>query len=492
MISISKTNILIPFTSDRFSDQRYMNMLCELKKDDNIENSFLYEYSIDEDDETNFFNTYIKYKGSSSNFYIKSNPVSFNKYICNETDNATPLPYFMRLYFPLESVYTYIKGATKFLVEIYSYRIVRDENNKQRLEKLYLFSDILNSNNNLACSQFKDNGIVYQEYQDVRINVPELINNSEDWNGNINITIHVVDDEGDIIYNCNSTYPGKAVICSNKYINKYINLTCDLDYKNRALKTACNSSITDYLNSININNYTAICRVLVKDDYDEELYINKIYKLDDINQDFIVPFNDVFAEFTDWSTWKDGIKLVTRYEIYKDLVVDWDSTDPTPEEQIEYSDCMNIYIQSQTVSLTEDIFRFLLPVDRAENININLYDMPDFKVVNKIINRSVNVVQNTSGVSGVIKPVFYQTFPIEKIVVHRDVTQNVCINLDEYKSKASKLYIKICGNYFQEYSRTIDGVLFTINGSNITSNTGNYYICNENKEFITSGKYVCE
>ena len=36
------------------------------------------------------------------------------------------------------------------------------------------------------------------------------------------------------------------------------------------------------------------------------------------------------------------------------------------------------------------------------------------------------------------------------------------------------------------------GVLFTINGSNITSNTGNYYICNENKEFITSGKYVCE
>ena len=100
--------------------------------------------------------------------------------------------------------------------------------------------------------------------------------------------------------------------------------------------------------------------------------------------------------------------------------------------------------------------------------------------------------QNTSGVSGVIKPVFYQTFPIEKIVVHRDVTQNVCINLDEYKSKASKLYIKICGNYFQEYSRTIDGVLFTINGSNITSNTGNYYICNENKEFITSGKYVCE
>ena len=104
MISISKTNILIPFTSDRFSDQRYMNMLCELKKDDNIENSFLYEYSIDEDDETNFFNTYIKYKGSSSNFYIKSNPVSFNKYVCNETGNATPLPYFMRLYFPLESV----------------------------------------------------------------------------------------------------------------------------------------------------------------------------------------------------------------------------------------------------------------------------------------------------------------------------------------------------------------------------------------------------
>jgi hypothetical protein len=74
------------------------------------------------------------------------------------------------------------------------------------------------------------------------------------------------------------------------------------------------------------------------------------------------------------------------------------------------------------------------------------------------------------------------------------VTENICINLDAYKSSVDRFYIKIEGTSYSEVGRTESGVIFKVQGSLLpgTVTSGTYYILNEDADLVTTGKYKYE
>lgn len=116
--------------------------------------------------------------------------------------------------------------------------------------------------------------------------------------------------------------------------------------------------------------------------------------------------------------------------------------------------------------------------------------------------QNINVVQKTEHIirkydnvndakSNIIQPVFFKVRELGNIVVHPEVTENICINLDQFKSKVNRFQIQIEGCVFQEIGRTGAGVIFKITGSVLpkSQTSGLYYILNENAELVTNGNY---
>ena len=77
------------------------------------------------------------------------------------------------------------------------------------------------------------------------------------------------------------------------------------------------------------------------------------------------------------------------------------------------------------------------------------------------------------------------------LTLHPIVAENICINLDDYKSKVSKFVLQIDGCKFEQIGANSYGVLFKIPANVINSDSGTYYILNEDFELVTTGKYNC-
>ena len=79
------------------------------------------------------------------------------------------------------------------------------------------------------------------------------------------------------------------------------------------------------------------------------------------------------------------------------------------------------------------------------------------------------------------------------MTLHPTVTENICINLDDYKSKVDRFILQIDGSLFNQIGANNYGILFKIPGNVISPKTisGTYYVLNESKELVTTGKFVC-
>ena len=163
-----------------------------------------------------------------------------------------------------------------------------------------------------------------------------------------------------------------------------------------------------------------------------------------------------------------------------------------------------IYKLSNKIPLTEDLFRYIVNsgefVDKY-NYTINSVDLNDvnmelinLNVINKIENKIIQVANSHDSKSNIVQPVFYRVSELGDLLLHTAVTENVCVNLDKYKSKVNSFYIQIGGVTFPEVGRVHSGVLFKIIGKQLgsLSERGIYYILDENQEMITIGKYTCE
>ena len=512
---INSTIVSIPYTAKNSQIKRSMNLLCELYKHDQNKSWDLYEGNIDAtivdeqgkiiDNPSNFFEEDVVYKGivdpaldsDSNKCYIKENPIKYSEIKIDKTDRIDSLNYYtVRVYFPLECIHTYYRAATKYLVSIYTY-IKKDAYTLPK--RLYLYSNIINSFDNLACAPKIYKGNRYQEYQDINIyDFYELINRGVERSEYIlHINIQPVYVEEDSAYAFNDIKPGSSSL--SYYKDSILQVIPSFDIINHKVHVRFerNNDEINIFNYISDNyepNMLIYLRYFIVNKYDEIIYIDNPVLLKEGDESSITFRNLFGGRFESWSDWEEGMQLYVSTEAYAYKGETEEDLEDFRNKLIEgdWINCFNISIASDTIPITSNIYKFILPND-IDNINLTDIDMTinSYNVTNEIINKNINVNQTSVG-NGLVKPVFFKAYDVSKIRVHRDIYENICVNLDEYKNKINKFYIKICGNYFVEYARTIDGVIFNINGAVITSNTGTYYICDADKNFITSGKYECE
>jgi hypothetical protein len=156
-------------------------------------------------------------------------------------------------------------------------------------------------------------------------------------------------------------------------------------------------------------------------------------------------------------------------------------------------------IISDPIPLTPDMFKFLIMTDldspEFENtpIKLNTAKMLNYIIhaVNKI-NKNIIQVENAKEYkSNIIKPVFFQSHKINNVIIHPAVTENICLNLNAYKSKVDFFYLKIEGIIFPEIGRNHNGVIFKVQGNLLPNkiNEGVLYVLNKDKELVTTGEF---
>lgn len=157
-------------------------------------------------------------------------------------------------------------------------------------------------------------------------------------------------------------------------------------------------------------------------------------------------------------------------------------------------DSLLMSIKATPLELTQDVFKYFVEGTEVKNINLSDYDMNNytFNTVNKIVKQVIQVDRPKDYKANIIKPVFYKVKDAANIIINPDVTENICINLDSYKSKTEVFFIQIEGVIFNEVGRTSAGVIFKVVGHQLPGSVpgGTYYILDSKKEMVTSGKYT--
>lgn len=156
---------------------------------------------------------------------------------------------------------------------------------------------------------------------------------------------------------------------------------------------------------------------------------------------------------------------------------------------------MYITFRSNPFQLTEEIFAQLLCIgDKEQQLDFNDMNINKPRIINRSVNRVVQMTAQTDSKANIIQPVFFRTRELANIIIHPEVTENICINLDAYKAQADRFFIKIEGITFPEIGRTESGVIFKVQGNLLPGKVagGVYYILNQDTNLVTTGKYIYE
>lgn len=193
--------------------------------------------------------------------------------------------------------------------------------------------------------------------------------------------------------------------------------------------------------------------------------------------------------FKNWVGYKEGIYVVASVGIINE-----------DDESI-------ISLLSNRLPLTQNIYSYFVNKEFTyftkkgqfsiqnilRGINIDKLDMNLYNInaVNKIINNIVYTQKNDDVKNNIIQPVFFRVAESSEITIHPEVIENICINLDRYKSQVDRFILKVEGVNFHEIGRNSAGSIFKIVGNSLpkNNNSGLYYILSQDEELITSGKY---
>lgn len=204
------------------------------------------------------------------------------------------------------------------------------------------------------------------------------------------------------------------------------------------------------------------------------------------------PGHDICFELTGWPfslnhQWKDDLRIVGILHV----VIEY----PTLKEN-GYPCRINIDFRSNPFQLTEQIFAQLISTAQGNHTITGLDNMHINKprVVNKNIVQVVEMTAQTDSKSNIVQPVFFRTRELANLILHPEVTENVCINLDAYKAQTTRFFIKVEGTTFPEIGRTESGVIFKVQGNMLPGKVagGVYYILNQDLDLVTTGKYTYE
>lgn len=362
-----------------------------------------------------------------------------------------------------------------------------------------LYSDIINTLDNIAGSSFIYKGIRYQEYCEIPITcVHEAMTGT--YAAQIYISMNCVSQDDVVYYSAVNTGSGSSFIQSQQR-PMTLSLSSEDEDSRYAFKCAL-SSWTDNNENNYINKYlaekyfdgstdfTSFVRFMIVDKYAESILYNYITPMI-LSNEVILNWSELFpSEETIKSISLDlscplSSQIVVSYEIYagEGLVAEPEDADPV------------ITITSSPMTITEDLWGRILARDLytkkyATDFNNIIKDLDTMAttvtIPNIIENKIIKVNQTTS--EGVIKPVFYRAYELDTVVFHTDIEENILINLDGYLSTVDTFYLKVGDSIFKEYARLSDGVVFTVSG--LIGTTGRFYVLDEDKKLVTSGKYT--
>ena len=190
--------------------------------------------------------------------------------------------------------------------------------------------------------------------------------------------------------------------------------------------------------------------------------------------------------FNNWGGWKPGIQIIGSVDII----------DSGNEETV-------LSLLSNSLPMTMELTKYFIGdgyIDKynytINNVELKYVDMNLYNInaVNKIENKIVQMDNINDAKSNIIQPVFFRTFELSNIVIHKEVMETICLNLDVYKSKVSRFILQVEGIKFIEIGRNKYGVLFKIDGKKLPKkeSQGNYYILDQDSEMITFGQYSYE
>ena len=194
------------------------------------------------------------------------------------------------------------------------------------------------------------------------------------------------------------------------------------------------------------------------------------------NQYYDIDGNLIPFRFS-WDDYIDGCFLKGKYVLKK-----------------SNTDVFTLY--TREIPLTLDKFKFLVRTNDSLPYYVNLGNISNMTihqidVVNKVEQNVIVVNRPDDYKANILKPTFIRTYTLSDIVVHPHVVENICINLNSYKSKVDTFYLRIEDTDFVEVGRTSAGVIFKIVGNNLPNkvDSGTFYILNEHRELVTTGNF---
>ena len=204
------------------------------------------------------------------------------------------------------------------------------------------------------------------------------------------------------------------------------------------------------------------------------------------------PGYDICFELTGWPfsmnhQWKDDLRIVGILRV----VIEQPYLNEDGEK------CrINIDFRSNPFQLTKHIFAQLLTAALGGHTITGLENMLINKprLINKSIVQVVEMTSQTDSKSNIVQPVFFRTRELANLILHPEVTENVCINIDAYKAQTTRFFIKVEGTTFPEIGRTESGIIFKVQGNMLPGKVagGVYYILNQDLDLVTTGKYTYE
>ena len=407
----------------------------------------------------------------------------------------------LRLYFPQFSVETYDERI-KYVLDVTMYI-----SNK----KIILGSFVIDRFDCLAAPNvLKFQGQEYYECIDLDIIDPydilyadefedfrKLVKNDSDKDMNsdatsLYISLHPVSYNNTYIMDNNYNGSQNSIIISEK-LNDFLNYRIKFcDDKNVLIgELNFNSSYTD------IKEYLSdTYNIEIKDSFEIEyiLTLDKLthsiikkssqsniceFGLEQIYNDMecLVETADGYKKdkiFSDWKYWEEGINIIST------IVINIDG-----EEKFR--------LHSNPIPLNQNIYS-KIKINDYNQININDMTIQNINVINKITLENQQYHSPENSKSNIILPVFYKVRELGHVIIHPEVNENICLNLDAYKSKVDTFVIQIEGIKFVEIGTTGAGTIFKIIGSSLPqeNKSGTFYILSQDGDLVTSGKYKYE
>ena len=443
----------------------------------------------------------------NGNVWEMNNNITINEYIPNNYSTS-----IVTLYFPQFSIETY-KPKTKYALTL---------NTWVHGKEIVLGTYILNRSDALATPKLLN---IYgnKYYEEIKVEVvnPWELMYSDNWKdfrkyicgeyqfddnyslnsvGSIlNISLYPVEEISQNKYiQLNTCHGGQNSLKLSDYnddilnVKLYSNTTNELIHNsepaficNVGFNNIYNQSLHDYIKeTYGIENFRIEFELVIGNE--DELY--GIYNsgiVDGCNE-WLFKKSEISKTFKNGIGWKEGISVSSSVSIINE----------------DNESLLNII--SNKIPLTSDLFRYFVGDEendgffmsdgyKINNIKLNDVDMYLYNVnaINKIENKIIQLDRPENSKSNIITPVFFSNQESSDIIIHPLVVENICINLDAYKSKVTNFILQIEGCGFIEIGRVASGVLFKVNGKMLPNKqtSGNYYIMDENNEMVTTGKY---